>query len=279
MTYGKIKWLILVIPTLTIGIWEYVRHTCLLPYISMELGNYLSPVIVFAVTVTFLRKLFAVMEGIQEELKKERAVKAAMEERERIARELHDGIAQSLFMLSVKVNRLERPEAMEDRERPSVYLEIRRSVHQVNDYVRQAIASLRYPPDAARLPWMESVERLVADTAADTGLQIELHWFLPERRLSSRDKVELYSILREALNNVRKHAEADRVQVIGREEDGGWLFFIKDNGRGYEGDPFGHEDQFGLQIMKRRALEMGWTLQLLREEDSTILTVRKKVAP
>ncbi|MEX2103784.1 MAG: sensor histidine kinase, partial [Bacilli bacterium] len=57
MSYRQIKWLILIIPTLTIGLWEYVRHQFLLPYISMELGNWLAPVIVFVVTITFLLKL------------------------------------------------------------------------------------------------------------------------------------------------------------------------------------------------------------------------------
>ncbi|WP_269431669.1 hypothetical protein [Bacillus sp. JCM 19034] len=42
MTYKQIKWLILLIPTLTSAAWEYVRHEYLLPYISMEVGNLLS---------------------------------------------------------------------------------------------------------------------------------------------------------------------------------------------------------------------------------------------
>lgn len=51
MTYKQLKWLILTIPTLTIGIWEYVRHEFLLPYISMELGNWLAPVFVLLVSL------------------------------------------------------------------------------------------------------------------------------------------------------------------------------------------------------------------------------------
>lgn len=44
MTYKQIKRLILILPTITIGVWEYVRHQFLLPYISMEAGNWLTPV-------------------------------------------------------------------------------------------------------------------------------------------------------------------------------------------------------------------------------------------
>ena len=58
MSYKQMKWLILIIPTLTIGIWEYVRHEFLLPYISMDLGNLLAPVIVFWFPYCFLPSYF-----------------------------------------------------------------------------------------------------------------------------------------------------------------------------------------------------------------------------
>lgn len=68
MSYKQMKWLILIIPTLTIGIWEYVRHEFLLPYISMDLGNWLAPVIVFLVSILFLTQLFSLIERNQAEL-------------------------------------------------------------------------------------------------------------------------------------------------------------------------------------------------------------------
>src|SRR4051794_28175051 len=103
MSTKQIKWLILAIPTLAIGIWEYLRHTILLPHISMELGNWLSPIIIFLVTITLVNPLFQAYEQLSLQLKRERASKQLMEERERIARELHDGIAQTLFLSSVQV--------------------------------------------------------------------------------------------------------------------------------------------------------------------------------
>ena len=107
MSYQQVKWLILVIPTIIIGLWEYVRHTFLLPYLSMELGNLLSPIILFIVTMTLSRKLFFIYERMQEEVRKERARQAVMEERERMVRQLHDGVAQSLFLLSVQIEQME----------------------------------------------------------------------------------------------------------------------------------------------------------------------------
>lgn len=43
MSYKQIKWMILLIPTFTVGIWEYIRHQFLMPYLSMDAGNWLTP--------------------------------------------------------------------------------------------------------------------------------------------------------------------------------------------------------------------------------------------
>lgn len=276
MSYRQVKRWILITPTLTIAVWEYVRHAYLLPYVSMELGNWLSPGIVFVVSVTFLRKLFSMMESIQEELRQERAVKAAMEERERIARELHDGIAQSLFLLSVQVDRLERTGTGAEGERLAAFRSLRGSVRQTNDYVRHAIANLRYPPNTAAMPWMESIERLAADFAAETGLDVALDWNIPASRLSPAEKVELYAVLREAMVNVRKHAEATSVRVSASADRDGWSVRVEDDGRGFEGDPFACRDRFGLRMVRRRAAEAGWTVRLERNEAHTVLTVERR---
>ncbi|WP_442435751.1 histidine kinase [Paenibacillus peoriae] len=68
----------------------------------MDLGNWLTPVLVYVVSITLLTQLFRILEKIQKELEIERSEKAVLEAREQLARELHDGIAQSLFLLSVK---------------------------------------------------------------------------------------------------------------------------------------------------------------------------------
>jgi len=188
LSYRQIKWLLLIIPSITIGLWEYVRHEILLPYISMEMGNWLAPFIVLAVTMTFLLKLFAMMEQLQNELNRERVAKAALEERERIARELHDGIAQSLFLLSVKVDQLEKSGGNVGGK-PDVQV-VRKTVHQVNEYIRQAISNLRYPPRSDALPWKIRFrtwwtlsERKPAYQFPCTGLYV-MRGKLPKRRLN-----------------------------------------------------------------------------------------------
>ncbi|TDF92826.1 sensor histidine kinase [Paenibacillus piri] len=270
--YKNIKSLILIIPTLTIGLWEYVRHTFLLPYISMDLGNWLAPLLVFVVTMTLLRKLFRMLEVLQEMLQQERSDKAALLEREKISRELHDGIAQSLFLLSVKADQMEQGNELAK----APFNSFRKTVHQVNDYVRQAIASLRYPPVSESKPWGESIQNLVIDFRKDTGIAAELNWKLREERLSLKEKVELYATLREALINVYKHANARHAWVSGEEEAAGWKCKVTDDGDGFPAEALDNPGGFGITIMKERAQEMGWFLNFKQEDDGMTVEVGRR---
>jgi len=276
MTYKQIKWLILIIPTLTIGAWEYVRHEFLLPYISMELGNWLAPLIVLMVSLLFLTKLFRMIEHNQEELNRAKALQAVMEEREKIARELHDGIAQSLFLLSVKADRLERlqPSDPDDPAR-RLYGELRKTIRELNDYVRQAIANLRQPPAPRPAPWTDLVRGFVTQFRDETGMEVHFRWDIREERLAPKEKVELFSSIREALLNIQKHARARTVWVEGGEEAEGWYCFIADDGVGFAADPFLAPDRYGLKIMRERAKEMGWDLRFRRHDGKTVLQLRK----
>jgi two-component system nitrate/nitrite sensor histidine kinase NarQ len=273
MTYKQIKWLILIIPTLTIGAWEYVRHEFLLPYISMELGNWLAPLIVLMVSLLFLTKLFRMIEHNQEELNRAKALQAVMEEREKIARELHDGIAQSLFFLNVQVTQLERMEQAEGLP----IARLKESVHRANDYVRQAIANLRHAADVDRNPWLQGVESLIDELRRETDLQFEANWTLPESLLSPKEKVELLAIVREALLNCYKHAEATRVRLLAETIPGGWWCRIADNGRGFDPQAAGAGDHYGLRMMRDRAGKMGWRLNIERINGETVVTIAKEV--
>ncbi|CAM3476293.1 MULTISPECIES: sensor histidine kinase [Saccharibacillus] len=141
MSYTQIKWLILFVPTIVVGLWEYVRHQFLMPVLSMDAGNVLTPILLFLVSVTLLRRLFALLERMQLELTQARGMKASLEAREELARELHDGIAQSLFLLSVKLDRMER--GADEAGLGDQLGAVRRTVHEVDRYVRQALANLK----------------------------------------------------------------------------------------------------------------------------------------
>lgn len=276
MSYKQIKWMILLIPTLTVGLWEYVRHQFLLPYISMNLGNWLTPVIVYVVSITLLTRLFLILERIQKELEHEREAKAALESREKMAKELHDGIAQSLFLLSVKVGRLEE-QAKLDQQLDDVY-SIKKTVHEVNRYVRQAIADLRYDPNVDNtFTTNESVTLLgqIRRIAKDIPVRIELDWSIPDDTFTDKEKVELLACIREALFNIQKHASASQGWIQGNGHKKCWNITIRDNGKGFEMNPFERKDRYGLKIMRERMNELNYNMQFRREQQLTVVEFSK----
>ncbi len=266
MSYKWLKWLILWIPTITIGLWEYIRHALLLPYISMDLGNVLAPVFVFAITFTLLRALFARLEQLQESLQSERVAKAAFEERAQLARELHDGISQSLFMLSVKLDKLERSRTDEDFGR--VTEQIRQTVRHVYEDVRQSIAGLHTAEPRVDASWMQSLLSLCEEAERSCGVRAAVEWQVPETLLSPRQKIELLAILREALMNVQKHANAANVIIKGHyasadsPDDRLFRCAIADDGVGLDKTQLEEKGKYGVKMMVDRAGAMGWSLEV-----------------
>ncbi|MFH5185400.1 sensor histidine kinase [Paenibacillus sp. TAB 01] len=279
--YKNLKGLILIIPTLTIGLWEYIRHAFLLPYISMELGNWLAPLIVYFVTMTLLRKLFALMEQLQDELQQEKAAKAVLEEREKLAKELHDGIAQSLFLLSVQVDKLASGSVSAGRNAASiteVYPSLRKTVQEVNEYVRQAIANLRYPVSPETAPWQSSLNHLIEDFSRNTEIPVKTNWNLEEQKLTLKEKVELYSTIREALLNVYKHANASQIWLRSSNHGkNGWYCAIEDDGDGFQSEPSESQSSSGLGIIiiQERARNLEWHVNIERRKTRTILEIWK----
>ncbi|MBW7474446.1 sensor histidine kinase [Paenibacillus oenotherae] len=263
MPYQRIKWLILVIPTVTLALWEYVRHAFLLPVISMDLGNVLAPVLVFLITMTLVRKLFRMMENVTDTLHQEQTAKAAFMEREQLARELHDGISQSLFLLSVKLDKLEK--AQDHGDIRTTTDEIRSTVRHVYEDVRQSIASLQSEPAKTEVQWMQSVQRMAEELELG-GLKVVMDWQLRDSHLTSKEKVELLAIVRESMLNVQKHANAERltVRAVPQPSGSGFVCTVADDGIGADEAELLAKGRYGIRMMQGRARAMGWRLDIRR---------------
>jgi two-component system, NarL family, nitrate/nitrite sensor histidine kinase NarQ len=271
MTYRQIKWLILLIPTISVGLWEYVRHTVLLPYISMNTGNWLSAILVFLVTLYFLNILFGRLERMQQELQRERSEKAVLEEREKIAKELHDGIAQSLFFLSVQVNKL----GNDSVHHPEQYNKLKKTLQHIHDDTRSAIQNLRNVPAESDITWTKSLNVFFNEMESQHDLTIHRNWQLTDKDLTSKDKVELFACVREAIINVIKHAGSNEVWVESKLTPSGWVCKVLDNGIGF--DKSNKTSGFGLKILKDRAESMDWKLTIESENGKTIMVIEKEV--
>ncbi|WP_427180818.1 sensor histidine kinase [Paenibacillus sp. TC-CSREp1] len=273
MSYKQIKWMILLIPTITVGLWEYIRHQFLMPYLSMDAGNWLTPVIVYLVSVTLLSRLFRMLESARAALEQERASKTALAARDQLARELHDGISQSLFLLSVKADKAGR--SLSGTSHEQEIREIQKTVHEVNTYVRQAIAQLRYVPSPIADPDAIALQAQVESIVSDTVPEADVQWHWTEISLSAKEQVELLACIREALLNVRKHAKATKVLVHAEGSLSDWFVHIQDNGIGLQGDPMLLKDRYGLRITKERAEQMGWIFRLESRPGDTRMIIGK----
>lgn len=272
MSYKQLKWLILLIPTITVGLWEYVRHEYLLPYISMDLGNWLTPVIVLFVTFTLLTRLFTKIELMQEQLQRERTEKVALEERERIARELHDGMAQSLFLLSVKMKQLKKLDVAKKDE--GKLADIEQSVIHIHDYVRTGIENLR-EPIVDKICFLQTVEAEIDSFEHESGLTVSKDIEVEENTLTVQEKQELLFCLKESLMNIHKHANATKVQLFIRIKHDEKMISVNDNGVGFQVDKplVGH---YGIRMMQERCERIGWNFYLNREAAITSIQFVQK---
>ncbi len=179
------------------------------------------------------------------------------DERARLAREIHDTLAQELTAITLQLEgalrALER-DAPLARERIDTALRVaRRSI----DDARDTVAMLRSDPLGGRTLDI-ALAALARGFTSEHGVLTALH-LQTERALPYAVEAELFRVAGEALQNVRKHARARRVDIRLREMDG-WLdFFVDDDGVGFEPDTTdrGH---FGIVGMTERVRALGGTL-------------------
>ena len=203
------------------------------------------------------------------------AERATLEERARLAREIHDGLAQHLWFAKLKFERLSSTLSEEER---TLAEEVTQALDAAIIEAREALVTMRSSLEED-VPFADMLERSVDDFEGRSGLRVEFtaSTGIPSA-LAPRVQVELLRIVSEALNNVRKHADATIVRITAEAGDGELLITITDNGRGFdETDAF--DKGMGLQGMRERARLIGGSL-LIRTELSggTTIEIRAPIA-
>lgn len=182
-----------------------------------------------------------------------------LEERERIAAELHDSLAQSLAYLNLKLNELESGLGKErPRTTDGTVNEMRKIVGDAYDDVRQAIFGLRAEM-SENGDFIPSLTQFVHDYSAMRKLPVDLRIPNPEAiRVTLHAEVQLIRIIQEALTNVSNHAKA-RKSVVNVECDGDYArIIIEDDGEGFLVDGAGNSNfRFGLKTMRERTQAVG----------------------
>lgn len=200
----------------------------------------------------------------RQELEEHSRALATLEERNRIAREMHDSLSQVLSYIRLTAGAAEErlaqgdPAAARDKLR-----EVRGAARDAYEDVRQGILALRAGGtlEEGLLP---ALERFLEQYRAQTGLVVTLR--APDQwaaSLSQAAQVQLLRIIQEALANIRKHARAQRVE-IDFSHRGGWLqVSATDDGQGFDPTQATQEGgRFGLQTMRERAESVGGTFAI-----------------
>lgn len=184
---------------------------------------------------------------------------AVLEERQRLSREFHDGLAQTLGYLNLQAQQIE---AMLDKEElPSAKEEVRA----LRKHVRAAYVDVREAIDGLRLS-LENPGQL-ADRLREYTLdfahqfEIETKFTAAPENLSTSPEIalQLLRITQESLTNVRKHAKASQAKVNLQEQEGAIELNITDNGEGFPSTGFGDPSHrsHGLTMMRERAEGLG----------------------
>lgn len=192
---------------------------------------------------------------------------AVLEERVRIARELHDGLAQVLGYINTQTLAIRRLLASGRAEEAQGQLAAMESaVRRVYTDVREAILGLRSATDSSG-GLVPSLRRYVEDYSRMAGVAVQLLVEGPveDTVLPPSTEIQLVRLVQEALSNVRKHARAEHATVRLAAEDGRLSVEITDDGRGFDPNataPTGWP-RFGLQTMRERATAAGGRFQIV----------------
>jgi signal transduction histidine kinase len=173
--------------------------------------------------------------------------RAVAEERARVAREIHDGLAQYLFALSAHVNMLRA-----GAEPEKVLPRLQEAVTLAQQEARFAILALSSAGGSA--PFDSALERYVEFLTADGTLEVDLD-IDPDMRLAPDEQIEVFRIVQEGLANVRKHAHAHWAEIRIREQDGRRLVSVRDDGEGFDEEGVARGE--GLKNMRQRATGIG----------------------
>jgi two-component system, NarL family, sensor histidine kinase DegS len=243
----------------------YYRPDPFPPFLSpLVLAFVLLLVPTAAGALAFSRFVFAQVQRQEAEIERRsrqvaemNEVMAVVRERQRIARELHDSLAQKLGYLHLKLADVERRCGAADLELEADVVELKAVAREAYEDAREGIFGLRRMVSRS-LGFVPTLTEYLHDWRRQTRLAVDLT-VAPEARIGFAPAVEvqLVRIIQEALANVRKHARARHVAV--RVELTGTLVtvVIRDDGAGFDLRAARHAGSFGLETMHERAEAIG----------------------
>ena len=193
-------------------------HLVLTPVVSSDLvlqGDFLR-VVAYGVLLV----------GVWRAISEAEFGRAVADERARVARDIHDGLAQYLFAISTQVSMLEEGASLDE-----VLPRLKRAATAAQQEARFAVLALSSAGGSARFDsaLRRYVEVLTADGEIDVELDVD-----PQVRLAPDEQIEVFRIVQEGLGNARRHAGASHADVSISQRNGRRIVTVADDGVGFD---------------------------------------------
>ncbi|MBA2175118.1 sensor histidine kinase [Halobacillus locisalis] len=194
-----------------------------------------------------------------------------VQERNRLARELHDSVSQQLFAASMMMSAVNDSEEAKTDSMNKQLKMVENMIHQSQLEMRALLLHLR-PVALKDKTLAEGVEELLYELTQKVPMEID--WTIEEVALDKGLEDQLFRILQESVSNTLRHAKADSLSVMLLERDHNIILRVVDDGIGFDVEEE-KTSSYGLQNMNERAIEVGGSLKLVSlKEQGTRLEVK-----
>lgn len=202
---------------------------------------------------------------VQQQFMDQQRVLATLNEREQLARELHDDFAQVLSFINIQCQTISRLLRTGDDATATNYLEkLVEVANGVDIDIRDSIQGMR--ATILEDGFLLTLKKFLARFERDYSIQTEIinAEILREKGLTPMVEIELFRIIQETLTNVRKHADANSIKIRFDSVDSFLNVSVQDNGHGFDLEEHGsvQGNHFGLQMMRERAEVVGGSVQM-----------------
>ncbi|SIT41437.1 Signal transduction histidine kinase, nitrate/nitrite-specific [Paraburkholderia ribeironis] len=195
-----------------------------------------------------------------------------LEERNAIARELHDSLAQSLSYMKIQLARLQAvlPDELSQSDTGQIARAIREGIDSAYRQLRELLTTFRTSVHARGLA--ATLEEVAEELSSRSEVQISVDNRIRRVRLTVNEELHIGQIVREALTNVVRHARASSALVTLSSNEREVTVTIGDDGRGIATES-GGEHHYGLSIMRERSRSLGGRLDIRSNEPSSRIVV------
>lgn len=212
--------------------------------------------------------------GISHKTEQERLL-ALQEERSVIARELHDSIAQALSYMKIQASLMQPvlSDPARHAEAAAILQDLREGITAAYRQLRELLATFRLKMQG---DFHDLLAKTIEEYGSRSGVPIHLETHLAGCHLSPNQEIHTLQIIREALSNMLRHAQAKQAWIRMRHEQGRITVTIEDDGVGLEHAMPRHEPRhYGLAIMRERAASLMGELDVAnRPEGGTLVRLR-----